>query len=161
MAERTRSGDDGGESSGRKGRSGRLGRRIANLIVIAGLAYLLLSGLFSVIPQIFWPARTEPPPATTCAEGLRDLRAELLARAGERVSAGGAESDDLDAWLRDWDRRHRGLEARCDGPGADSYFLLGRLRERLESDLHRYEAGEADLDRALTRSLASSASSTP
>ena len=35
------------------------------------------------------------------------------------------------------------------------------FRERLESDLHRYEAGEADLDRALTRSLASSASSNP
>ncbi|MDX1579781.1 MAG: hypothetical protein R3266_14950 [Gemmatimonadota bacterium] len=161
MAERTRSEDDSGRGSARKGRSRRLGRGIATSVVVAGLAYLILSGLFSVIPQIFRPERADLDPTLTCEAGIRDLRSELLARAGERVAAGGSARADLSPWLRHWDRRHVALEERCEGDLAQSWNLLGRLRERLESDLARYEAGEGDLDRALTQSLPTSASTTP
>ncbi|MFK7987809.1 MAG: hypothetical protein AB8I08_17460 [Sandaracinaceae bacterium] len=149
MAERARSEDD--EGRGRRGKTGRLGRWIANSIVVAGLAYLILSGLFSVIPQIFWPERAELDSSVTCTEEVVNLRSELLAHFGERVSAGGHSTDDLTPWLRDWDQRHAALADRCDG--APSHSLLGRLRERLESDLSRFEAGAGDLDRALIDSL--------
>ena len=161
MAERTRSEDDEGRGSAKKNRSRRLGRGIANTVVVAGLAYLTLSGLTSVIPQIFWPERAELDASVTCEGGLRDLRSELLARAGERVAAGGGARHDLSPWLLDWDRRHLALEARCSGELARSWNLLGRLRERLESDLVRYDAGEGELDRALTHALSAAASSPP
>lgn len=127
-----------------------LGRRIATAVVVCGLAYLIIVGVASVVPQVFWPEKAVVDPSVTCADGLRDLRAELLAFAGEHVARGG--SDDgrtVRNFLGPWDLRHRGLEERCAGDERDTWVLLGRMRERLQGTLERFDAEEGALARAV------------
>jgi hypothetical protein len=131
-----------------------LGRRIATTVVVCGLAYLILVGIGSVVPQVFWPAKATIDPAITCDEGLRDLRAELLAFAGEHVARGGsADRDAVRNFLGPWDLRHRGLEARCEGDERDAWVLLGQMRERLQGTLYRFDAEEGALARAVDLDL--------
>lgn len=157
MAEResAESGDEGAsapEGDRPRGRSRSIGRGLATGLVVAFLAYLIGSGVVSVVPQIFWPRVDAPPPNVRCEEGLSQLRAELLARAGDHVSEGGT-AEDLRPWLRDWDRRHLALEDRCGDTHARTWDLLGRMRQRLASTLRRFDDGEGDLDRDLLRAL--------
>ena len=138
-----------------RGRSRRLGRRLALAGVVAPLAYLIVVGLASVVPQVFWPPRGDVDPSISCADGLRSLRGELLSRAGERVAAGGGtDGEALRRWLRRWDLSHRALEARCTGPERRAWRLLGQLRQRLQGTLERFDAEEGELARALDHSLA-------
>lgn len=157
MAERKSDDSPNPESAGdRRNRSqAGLGRRIATVVVGSALVYIVTVGVISVVPQVFWPETATLDPSITCAEGLRDLRAELLTFAGEHVANGGSERDDevVDRFLRPWDLRHRGLEARCTGEERNTWELLGRMRQRLESTLARFDAEEGALARAVDHDL--------
>jgi len=135
-------------------RSRSLGRGIATAVVVAGLVYLCFVGFYSVIPQVFWPERGEAPDGVSCAAGLTDLRGELLARAGDRVASGGGDQASLTTWLDGWDRRHLALEARCDGERHDAWQVLGRLRQRLQGTLERFDAEEGGFARDMDSRLA-------
>lgn len=139
------------ESETRKKPGRSLGRTIATVIVASGIVYLLGVGLVSVIPQIFTPARADLPQELSCQDGLDELRAELLDRAGERVSAGGSDTRDLRAWLDDWDARYHGLEPRCEGNQYQRWTLVGRLRRRIEGTLERFDREDGALARATKR----------
>ncbi len=161
MAERKRDTQErSGESAESRRRSRSLGRRLATGLVVCGLLYLIGVGLLSVIPQVFWPEAAEVDPSISCADGLRDLRAELLAWSGERVASGGqASTSGLDRYFERWDLRHRGLEARCDASGeSDAWVRLGRMRERLQGTLERFDDEEGALARSLDDLLASPSS---
>ncbi len=155
MAERKRDTQErSGESAESRRRSRSLGRRLATGLVVCGLLYLIGVGLLSVIPQVFWPEAAEVDPSISCADGLRDLRAELLAFAGEHVARGG--SDDRETvrnFLGPWDLRHRGLEERCEGDERDAWVRLGQMRERLQGTLYRFDAEEGALARAVDLDL--------
>lgn len=136
-----------------RGRSRSIGRAIATSLVVALLAYLIGVGFYSVVPTLFWPETIEVAEDVSCADGLADLRAELFARAGDRVASGGGERDALRSWLRGWDRRHLAFEARCEDQH-DAWQLLGRLRQRVQGTLERFDAHERELARDLDRTLA-------
>lgn len=156
MAERKSDDSPNPESTGdRRSRSqAGLGRRIATIVVSSALVYIVTVGVISVVPQAFWPEAATLDPSITCAEGLRDLRAELLAFAGEHVASGGSERGEVvDRFLRPWDLRHRGLEGRCTGEAHHTWELLGRMRQRLESTLARFDAEEGALARAVDQTL--------
>lgn len=128
---------------------------IATVVVVAGLVYIIGVGFISVIPQVFWPEAADTDPAISCAEGLRGLRGELLARAGDHVREGGAEQPrSLRPFLNDWDLRHRGLERRCQGAGHDAWVRLGQMRGRLQATLERFDGEEGALARQLESTLA-------
>lgn len=138
------------ETEKRSGR--RLGRRIATVIVVSGIAYLIGVGLISVIPQIFYPPAASLPDDLTCADVLADLREELLSRAGAHIERGGSESSgELRAWLDDWDRRHSGIDARCEGSERERWERLDRLRRRLQGTLERFDREEGELARETNR----------
>lgn len=143
------------EKSGRRDPYARVARRIASLIVISGIVYLIGVGIVSVVPQVFWPEKGHVPAGVTCAAGLRELRAEMLARAGEHVASGG--SDDarwMRPWLTRWDLRHRALEDRCTGDDREAWVLVARMRERMEGSLERFDEEEGELARQVDRALA-------
>ncbi|HJL15713.1 MAG TPA: hypothetical protein RMH99_08660 [Sandaracinaceae bacterium LLY-WYZ-13_1] len=143
------------ESPGKdRGRSRIIGRGIATALVVALLGYLIVVGFTSVVPQVFWPEGAAMPASVSCTEGLRDLRGELLGRAGDRVASGGGDHEALRAWLAGWDRRHLGLEDRCEGEAHGAWEQLGRLRQRLQATLERFDADEGQLARDLNHTLA-------
>ncbi len=128
----------------------RTGRAIATTVVAGGILYLIGVGFYSVIPQIFDPPTAELPEELTCADGVDDLRDELLTRAGARVSAGGeADPTSLRAWLRGWDGRYHALEARCGAAEHERWSLLGRLRRRLQGTLERFDRDDGEIARAI------------
>jgi hypothetical protein len=146
-----------------RGRSPRsLGRRLATGIVVFALSYLIGVAFVSIIPQVFWPETADVDPSISCVRGLRELRGELLGRAGEHVARGGSDDPgSLSPWLHRWDLRHRALEARCGGPGQhDAWRELARLRERLAGTLARFDSEEGELARNVDQNLAHS-SDTP
>jgi hypothetical protein len=134
-----------------------LGRGIASVFVLGGLLYLCGVGLYSVIPQVFWPEAGSVDESVSCEAGLTDLRGELFARAGERVASAGGDQASLESWLDGWDRRHLALEARCAGGEHDAWELLSQARQRLEGTLERFDATEGvlarEMDHTLTRSV--------
>lgn len=144
------------ESAESRRRSRSLGRRIATGLVVCGLVYLIGVGFVSVIPQVFWPEGADIDPAIGCADGLRDLRGELLAFAGEHVAAGGSDQPSrVRGYLQRWDLRHRGLEARCQSADeSDAWVRLGRMRERLQGTLERFDEEEGALARHVDSTLA-------
>lgn len=131
-----------------------LGRRIATAIYWLLAFYIVGVGVYSIVPQVFYPPSVAPPEGTTCSEGLRSLHGELMAMAGDRVAAGSAHPASQARWMTDFDRRHAGLEARCTGQGHDAWVLLGRLRQRVASTLGRYDAEEGALAREMDDTLA-------
>jgi hypothetical protein len=131
----------------------RIGRRFATLLYWALALYIVAVGVFSIVPQVFWPHTRALAESVTCVDGLTDLRGELLANAGQRVEQGGARPEALRTWLIDWDARHAALEARCGGQGHDAWVLLGRLRQRLESTLVRFDEEEGSLARDVDSAL--------
>jgi hypothetical protein len=132
-----------------------LGRRIATYVLIGGVLYLIAVSYVSVVPQVFWPKLDALDPAVECTDGLYDLRGELLSRAGDHISNGGATGDPgALAWLARWDRRHMAIESRCSGGERDAWRALGGMRERLESTLRRFDGAEGALARDIDEILA-------
>lgn len=144
-----------------RGRALALGRGIASVVVLGGLLYLCGVGLYSVIPQVFWPEAGTVDESVSCVAGLTDLRGELFAGAGDRVANAGGDRASLESWLHGWDRRHLALEARCAGEEHDAWELLGRTRQRLEGTLTRFDATEGvlarEMDHTLSRAVPSDA----
>ncbi len=157
MAERkseTARSDDESRGAEPHRRSRSLGRRIATVLVVCGLAYLVGVGLISVIPQVFWPEAAELPTSLSCADGVRELRDELLSFASDHVArAGSDDSREMRPFFERWDLRHRALEARCEGEEADAWVQLGQTRERLEATLQRFDAEEGALARQVDHTL--------
>lgn len=146
--------DSKSQPEDRRDRYPRLGRRIASFIALGGVVYLIAVGIVSVLPQVFSPERAELDPSLTCAQGLRDLRGEMLARMGDHVSSGGSEDDAwLRPWIEGWDRRYRGLEGRCEGEDREAWLLVGRMRERVAASLVRFDEEEGALARAADEHL--------
>jgi hypothetical protein len=134
----------------------RTGRRIATAIFWVFAVYIVAVGFWSITPQVFRPEVTDVPAARSCAEGIESLRAELVARASERLAwVGATDASSVRRWLDDWDRRHAALAARCRGPGAAPHAALARMRHRTESSLHRFDRELEPLDREIDRGLRS------
>lgn len=130
----------------------RIGRRVATALYWVLTFYVVGAGLFSVVPQVFWPAEAygvAAAEAPICPDEIASLRTDLLDLAAARTRAPGEEP--VRPFLEPWDERYRALEASC---GADpSYALLARLRYRVEEHLLRYEADVAPLDEDTRRAL--------
>lgn len=127
----------------------RVGHRVFTALHLALVLYVIISGVVSVVPQIFWPGRAEGEgpapegapeavPAEGCAAVLDALETELVDRTTEAARGlEGRPGTDLDAraWLDTWDGRYRALEAPCGH--LRSYPLLARVRYAVEEDVLR------------------------
>ncbi|MEZ4336952.1 MAG: hypothetical protein R3B82_10020 [Sandaracinaceae bacterium] len=119
-------------------------------MIAGGILYLIGVGFYSVVPQVFYPEAVDLPEDLSCSAGIDDLRDELMTHAGERVTAGGeADPTALRTWLRTWDGRYHSLEARCDAGDHDRWSLLGRLRQRLQGTLERFDREDGEIARSI------------
>ncbi len=129
-------------------------RRVAGAFFASAIVYLIAVGLFSVIPQIFWPEHSELPEDVTCRAGLDELRGELLGYSAARVRDPADQTAPAPFFVG-WDDRHVALMARCaPGEERDAWELLGRMRQRVQGTLERYDREEAELARAMDSTLA-------
>ncbi|MFW6050851.1 MAG: hypothetical protein ACODAU_06735 [Myxococcota bacterium] len=122
------------------------------------MAYAVIAGFVSVVPQVFWPGAAAWAHAWApdrCDEGLRALRSDLLDYASQVVTGRSTTAEPgIDRWLGRWDQRHIAMADRCEsGPEADAHAALGRLRHRMETFLRRYDHEQGRLTRELDRHL--------
>ena len=130
----------------------RIGRRVATALYWVLTIYVIGAGVFSAVPQIFWPAEAygvAAAEAPDCPAEIASLRSDLLDGAASRTREPGEEP--VRPFLEPWDERYRALEASCGA--APAYALLARLRYRVEEHLLRYEAEVAPLDEDTRRAL--------
>ncbi len=130
---------------------GALGRRLAIGIYSIALAYLVIVGFASVIPQVFWPA-SDDSFDLECADGLQLLRHEV-----DKVRLAYLETNETDptalqSTLESWDLRLNALAKRCE---ADQVHLLNQYRHRVELGLQRYMREDAPLANRVTEALGS------
>lgn len=108
--------------------------------------YAIGSGLFSVVPQIFWPAEAHGVPAREPSEGcpaaLAALEAELRSQAAHAAQHLDGRSAASRAWLDTWDERYRALGPACGR--LRSYPLLARVRYAVEDSVLRSIAETAE-----------------
>ena len=138
-------------------------RRIAIALYLAVLAYAVVVGFTSVIPQVFSPSASNlpavpAPPAGTpgvaaltelgdsrdCDAGLATLHASLWEASGASVADGVRPGA---AYFRAWDDAARDLLRHCEGQPATGALL--RLRYRLETTWDRFDRDEGALRRRL------------
>jgi hypothetical protein len=122
------------------------------------MIYASTAGLISILPQVFWPDHSSWAAGAVpehCATGLRQLKAELLTRASDRVAmAGHPDAASLDRWLRGWDDRYIALEKHCEaGPEGRAHATLGRLRHHTGTFLRKFDREEGRIARQLNREL--------
>jgi hypothetical protein len=130
---------------------GRLGRRLAIAIYSVALAYLVVVGFASVIPQVFWPAADDSFDLD-CADGLQLLEHEIEELRLTYLSSDGADPSPLRETLAAWDLRLNALAKRCD---EEQVELLRRYRYRAELNLQRYMREDAPLAERVRESLES------
>lgn len=120
------------------------------------IIYLCGVGLYSVVPQVFYPQPAEIPEDLTCRDGLGRLRAELLTYSADRIRLpSNSEAAPPGDFFAEWDPRHVALESRCTtGTEGEAWELLGRLRQRVQGTLERYDREEGELARAMDSTLA-------
>ena len=128
---------------------GGIGRRVAIAIYSIALAYLVVVGFTSVIPQVFWPA-SDDSFDLECGDGLELLRHEVEKLRDEYVSTNQTNPAPLRGHLQSWDLRLNALAKRCD---EDQVALLERYRYRVELDLERYMREEAPLAERVSETL--------
>ena len=128
---------------------GGMGRRLAIAIYAIALAYLVVVGFTSVIPQVFWPA-SDDSFDLECGDGLELLRHEVDQLRLTYVSTNETNPDMLRKALESWDLRLNALAKRCD---EDQVALLERYRYRVELDLERYMREEAPLAERVSETL--------
>ena len=130
---------------------GGLGRRLAIGIYSIALAYLVIVGFASVIPQVFWPESDESFDLE-CPDGLQLLRHEVdevrLAYLETNETDGTALRDTLESW----DLRLNALAKRCE---KDQVNLLNQYRHRVELGLQRYMREDAPLANRVAEALGS------
>ncbi len=155
MAER-QSEDEADAAGGKARRAGAplIGRRIATGLFWVCALYLAGVGFYSIPMQIWNPDTAAAAPSAQCGEGLSELRAELLSRAGERITAGGGnDPSELDAWFHDWDRRHAAMATPCASSGEELHAQLDRMRQGIEMSLRRFDREQAPVNREIDRGL--------
>lgn len=134
-------------------KQGGIGRRLAIGIYSAALAYLVIVGFVSVVPQVFWPVADESFDLE-CADGLELLRHEVDQLRLAYVSTNETDATMLRDALESWDLRLNALAKRCD---EDQVHLLNRYRHRVELELQRYVREDAPLAARVSETLGSTA----
>jgi hypothetical protein len=136
-----------------RSRPERIGRRIGiTLFWLLGV-YVIGMSAASIIPALYFPgAAPKPPPApaAACAEQLRTLQRELLAKVASTIERG--DASDLDRWLAGWDKRSLALTGGCGALEAARKDLLA-LRAGLGSLLASYRSGPLRVKQRLDRVL--------
>ena len=159
---------DGGRAAPAVARNaaGRIGRRVATLIYGLAVLYMTAVGFYSIPRAVFWPdanlaatqalapAADGATAAGICGDGLRALRAELLAEAARRDGEPATAETSDRRWLAGWDARYFVLEEPCSADGRRPYAVLGTLRHRIEDALRRHDREQAPLLRSLAAGLA-------
>jgi len=135
----------------RKEQRGGLGRRLAIGIYAIALAYLVIIGFASVIPQVFWP-ESDQSFDLECADGLQLLRHEVDELRLAYLASNATDETELQIALKSWDRRLNGLATRCD---EDQVHLLNQYRYRVELGLQRYMREDAPLANRVSEALGS------
>jgi hypothetical protein len=126
-----------------------LGKRVAIAVYSVALAYLVIVGFASVIPQVFWPAADESF-NLDCADGLQLLEHEINELRLTYLAADQTDPKTLRDTLAAWDLRLNALAKRCD---KDKVELLNRYRHRVELNLQRYMREDAPLAERVRESL--------
>jgi len=114
-------------------------------------AWIVVVGLSSIIPQIFWPAQAEAVARAGCRQELRELEHELLANAANDVKNAGQSADPpaFVGWLQDFDERLKNTSAHCAPDEQSAFDELVRVRHALGSFMERFEREEAPRFREL------------
>ena len=136
---------------------GGLGRRLVIAIYSIALAYLVVVGFASVIPQVFWP-ESDDSFDMDCADGLELLRHEVDALRDEYISTNQTDPVPLRDALASWDLRLNALAKRCD---EERVQLLNRYRYRVELNLQRYMREDAPLADKVSEAIGSNTESQP
>jgi hypothetical protein len=135
----------------RKEQRGGLGRRLAIGIYSIALAYLVIVGFASVIPQVFWPDSDESFDLE-CGDGLQLLRHEVDEVRLAYLETNETDPTELRSALASWDLRLNALAKRCE---EDQVHLLNKYRHRVELGLQRYMREDAPLANSVTEALGS------
>jgi len=122
-------------------KKGGLGRRLAVGIYTVALAYLVIVGVASVIPQVFWP-KSDDSFDLDCTDGLQLLEHEVEELRLAYLSTNESDPSAMRKALQSWDLRLNALAKRCD---PDKVHLLNRYRHRVELNLARYMRDDAPL----------------
>ena len=130
---------------------GGLGRRLVVGIYSVALAYLVVVGFASVIPQVFWP-ESDDSFDLECADGLELLRHEVDEVRLAYLSTNETDPSALRETLESWDLRLNALAKRCD---EDQVHLLNRYRHRVELNLQRYMREDAPLAARVSETVGS------
>ncbi len=138
-------------------KKGGLGRRLVIAIYSIALAYLVVVGFASVIPQVFWP-ESDDSFDLDCPDGLELLRHEVDALRLSYLSGTETDPTVLRDELKSWDLRLNALAKRCD---EEQVHLLNRYRHRVELNLQRYMREDAPLAKKVSETLDSNAQPTP
>ena len=134
---------------------GGIGRRLAIAIYAIALAYLVVVGFASVIPQVFWP-KSDESFDLDCADGLELLRHEVDELRLAYLSTNETDPTAMTSALQSWDLRLNALAKRCDRSQVD---LLNRYRHRVELNLQRYMREDAPLAERVSENVGSTADS--
>jgi len=132
---------------------GGLGRRLAIGIYSIALAYLVIVGFASVIPQVFWP-ESDDSFDLECADGLQLLRHEVDEVRLAYLETNETDPTELRRTLQSWDLRLNTLAKRCD---EDQVHLLNQYRHRVELGLETYMREAAPLANRVSEALGSNA----
>ncbi|MBW1760721.1 MAG: hypothetical protein JRE45_10865 [Deltaproteobacteria bacterium] len=135
----------------RKEQRGSLGRRLAIGIYSVALAYLVIVGFASVIPQVFWP-ESDDSFDLECADGLQLLRHEVDEVRIAYLATNETDPAQLRSTLKSWDFRLNALAKRCD---EGHVHLLNEYRHRVELGLERYMREDAPLANSVSEALGS------
>jgi len=133
----------------RKEQRGGLGRSLAIGIYSIALAYLVIVGFASVIPQVFWPD-SDDSFALECADGLQLLRHEVDEVRLAYLETNETDPTQLRRTLKSWDLRLNTLAKRCD---EDQVHLLNEYRHHVELGLERYMREDAPLANRVSAAL--------
>jgi hypothetical protein len=134
---------------------GGLGRRLVIAIYAIALAYLVVIGFASVIPQVFWP-ESDDSFDLDCADGLELLRHEVDELRLTYITSNETDPTAMRSALQSWDLRLNALAKRCD---EDQVHLLNRYRHRVELNLQRYMREDAPLAEKVSEAVGSNAES--
>lgn len=135
----------------RKEERGGLGRRLAIGIYSIALAYLVIVGFASVIPQVFWP-KSDASFDLDCSDGLQLLRHEVDELRLAYLATNATDETALQTSLEAWDLRLNELAKRCN---EEHVHVLNQYRHSVELGLQRYIREDAPLANRVTEALGS------
>jgi hypothetical protein len=139
------------ETSGRSG--GRIGRKLGIGLFWLAAIYMVGMSTASIVPALYFPAaapKPKPHAAGQCAERMRVLERDLLAKVADVLQRG--EVNGLERWLLAWDQRSLELAGGC-GPLEPARQDLLQLRADLGTLLASYRSGPLRAQQRLQRAL--------